>query len=178
MQLHISHQLSTITPISFWPQWMGTMQHWLTTATPLNLRRSFLKPEHWVQIFRKYVSASNIRPALPSYMICFISLLSSHSLWASPRASRGSAIHVFLVISNYWIRLSYHLKNYGDRGGCYQPRRITPQRSSLFFRWYESWIQELFYYSFKIIPSLNTSWKMLTSVDVKFISIVHVYREV
>ena len=34
-----------------------------------------------------------------SYMIYFISLLSSHPLWApSPRASRGSAIHVFLVI--------------------------------------------------------------------------------
>ena len=57
----------------------------------------------------------------------------------------------WILISNYSIRLSYHLKNYSDRGGCYRPRRITPPRSSLFFRWYESRIQELFYYSFKII---------------------------
>ena len=27
-----------------------------------------------------------------------------------------------LVIKNYCIRLSYHLKNYGDRGGCYPSR--------------------------------------------------------
>ena len=33
-------------------------------------------------------------------MIYFISLLSSHPFWAPPRASRGSAIHVFLV---YWV---------------------------------------------------------------------------
>ena len=46
----------------------------------------------------KYISASNIRSTLPSYMIYFIFLLSSHPLWAPPpRASRGSAIHVFLV---------------------------------------------------------------------------------
>ena len=32
--------------------------------------------------------------------------------------------------------------------------------------------------SFKIIPSLKTSLNMLTSVDVKFIWIVHFYREV
>ena len=32
---------------------------------------------------------------------------------------------ILLIISNFLIRLSYHLKNYGDRGGCYLPR---PQR--------------------------------------------------
>ena len=32
----------------------------------------------------------------------------------------------WILISNSWIRLSYHLKNYGDRGGCYRPRRKTP----------------------------------------------------
>ena len=36
-------------------------------------------------------------------MIYFISLLSSHPLWPPPRASRGSAIHVFLVIT-YFVR--------------------------------------------------------------------------
>ena len=34
-----------------------------------------------------------------------------------------------------------------------------------------------FYYSFQIIPSLKTSKNVLTSVDVKLISIVHLYRE-
>ena len=51
----------------------------------------------------KYISASNIRPALASYVIYFISLLSSHPLWVPslhPRASRGSAIHVFLASLN------------------------------------------------------------------------------
>ena len=32
----------------------------------------------------KYISASNIRPTLPSYMIYFITLLSFHPLWAPP----------------------------------------------------------------------------------------------
>ena len=120
MQLHISRQLSIITPFPFdhnytcrrvkWGEHrMGPMQQWLTTATHLNLRRSFLKPEHWVPIFKKYISASNIRPAHPSYMIYYISLLSFHPLWASPPppgASRGSAIHVFLVYDYLRIFMS------------------------------------------------------------------------
>ena len=36
----------------------------------------------------------------PAFMIYFISLLSYHPLWAPPWASRGSAIHVFLVVIN------------------------------------------------------------------------------
>ena len=32
-------------------------------------------------------------------------------------------------------------------------------------------------YSFKIIPSLKASLSLLTSVDVKVISIVHVFRD-
>ena len=62
---------------------MAPMQHWLTTSTPFKSQKILLKPEHWVQIFKKYISASNIRPALPSYMIYFIFLPSSHPLWAS-----------------------------------------------------------------------------------------------
>ena len=27
--------------------------------------------------------------------------------------------------NNYWIRLSYHINNYGDLGGCYPPRRTV-----------------------------------------------------
>ena len=48
-------------------------------------------------------------------------------------------IQQITIISNYWIRLSYDLKNYADLGGNYQLRRIT----------YESRIQYLFYYSFE-----------------------------
>ena len=62
---------------------MGPMQLWLTTVTPFKSQKILLKPEHWVQIFKKHISASNIRPALPSYMIYFISLPSSHPSWAS-----------------------------------------------------------------------------------------------
>ena len=51
----------------------------------------------------KYISASNIRPALASYMIYFISLLSSHPLWASPPSlarfcdTRISSMNICLV---------------------------------------------------------------------------------
>ena len=75
---------------------MGTIQHWLTTGTPFKSQKILFKTRALGSNL-KYISASNIRPALPSYMNYFISLLSSHLLWASPRASRGSAIHVFLV---------------------------------------------------------------------------------
>ena len=35
-------------------------------------------------------------------------------------------IQQITIISNYWIRLSYDLKNYADFGGNYPLRRITP----------------------------------------------------
>ena len=35
-------------------------------------------------------------------------------------------IQQITIISNYWIRLSYDLKNYADFGGNYRLRRITP----------------------------------------------------
>ena len=62
---------------------MGPMQHWLTTATPFKSQK-ILKARALGSSFKKYISASNIKPALPSYVIYFISLLSSHPLWASP----------------------------------------------------------------------------------------------
>ena len=68
---------------------LHSMQHSLTTATPCKSQKILFKARalgsnliHMQEI--EYISASNIRPALLSYMICFISLLSSHSLWASP----------------------------------------------------------------------------------------------
>ena len=30
------------------------------------------------------------------------------------------------ILRDYWIRLSYNLKNYTDRGGCYRQRGKTP----------------------------------------------------
>ena len=87
---------------------MGTMQHWLTTGTPFKSQKILFKARTLGSNL-KYISASNIRPALPSYMIYFISLLSSHPLWASPRASRGSAIHVFLVMYIFSLVLEKHL---------------------------------------------------------------------
>ena len=35
-------------------------------------------------------------------------------------------IQQITIISNYWIQLSYDLKNYADLGGNYRLRRITP----------------------------------------------------
>ena len=68
---------------------LHSMQHSLTTATPCKSQKILFKARalgsnliHMQEI--EYISASNIRAALLSYMICFISLLSSHSLWASP----------------------------------------------------------------------------------------------
>ena len=67
---------------------MGPMQHSLTTATPFKSQKILFKARalgsNLIHRRLKYISASNIRPALPSYMIYFISLLSSHHLWASP----------------------------------------------------------------------------------------------
>ena len=79
------------------------MQHSLTTATPFKSQKILLKPEYSTRFkFNpqeiKYILAPNIRSTLPSYMIYFISLQSSHPFMGSPQASRGSAIHVFLVI--------------------------------------------------------------------------------
>ena len=66
---------------------MGPMQHWLTTATPFKSQKILFKARalgsNLIHRRLKYISASNIRPALPSYMIYFISLPSSHPLWAS-----------------------------------------------------------------------------------------------
>ena len=110
MQLHISLQLFTITPISFYYNYTCRRVKWgehgtnATLATfprqqqsHLNPERSF-SPKNWVQIYSnqkeiKYISPSNIshirasvesRPPIPVI------------LWAW--ASRSSAIHVFLVI--------------------------------------------------------------------------------
>ena len=33
--------------------------------------------------------------------------------------------------NNYWIRLSYHINNYGDLGGCYPPRRTVSTDNTL-----------------------------------------------
>ena len=33
--------------------------------------------------------------------------------------------------NNYWIRLSYDLKNYADLGGCYQTKPIDIRSSSI-----------------------------------------------
>ena len=47
---------------------MGLMQHWLTTATPFKSQKILFKARALGSIL-KYISASNIWPALPSYMI-------------------------------------------------------------------------------------------------------------
>ena len=62
------------------------------------------------------------------------------------------------------LYLTYYLTNNEWGWVSYEelwrrPRRITPSEVSKIFIWYESWIQELFYYSFKIIPSLKTKLK-------------------
>ena len=80
---------------------MGPMQHSLTTATPFKSQKILFKARalgsNLIHRRLKYISASNIRPALPSYMIYFVSLLFPHPIRDPPRASRGSAIYVFLV---------------------------------------------------------------------------------
>ena len=35
------------------------------------------------------------------------------------------------VIWDYWIRLSYHMKNYGDLGGCYPPQPTASTDNTL-----------------------------------------------
>ena len=55
----------------------------------------------------------------------------------------------------------FYWKNYGDRGGCY-PRSPSDDAKAKF--------NKLFYYSFKKIPSLKTSYMYAyTSLYVKFI---------
>ena len=55
----------------------------------------------------------------------------------------------------------FYWKNYGDQGGCY-PRSPSDYAKAKF--------NKLFYYSFKKIPSLKTSYMYAyTSLYVKFI---------
>ena len=122
MQLHISLQLFTITPISFYYNYTCRRVKWgehgtnATLATfprqqqsHLNPERSF-SPKNWVQIYSnqkeiKYISPSNIshiRASVESRppQLHIPPILSRPPipviLWAW--ASRSSAIHVFLVI--------------------------------------------------------------------------------
>ena len=70
---------------------MGPTQHSLTTATPFISQRIIFKARALGSnlIDRRLSTSqlpilSNIRSTLPRNMIYFISLLSSHPLWASP----------------------------------------------------------------------------------------------
>ena len=83
---------------------MGPMQHCLTTATPFKSQKILFKARALgSDLIHGRLSTSQLPildPPSPCYVIYFISLLSSHPLWASPpppQASRGSAIHVSLV---------------------------------------------------------------------------------
>ena len=76
MQVHISHPYFLLTRRVKWGEHgMGPVQHRLKTATPFKSQKI---------LFKARALGSNIRPALPSYMIYFISLLSSHPSWAPP----------------------------------------------------------------------------------------------
>ena len=91
-------------------------QVWLCTTTSVNsliavvhyTRKSFLTTEHWFKFTpaKRRLTTSHLpvlepvlKRALPSYTICSNSLPlpTPGILWASPRALRGSAIHIFLV---------------------------------------------------------------------------------
>ena len=64
----------------------------------------------------------------------------------------------------------YLMKNYGDRGGCYM--RITPSEISIILHMMRQPNSMMFYYSFKIMPSLKTWLKhayLHRSIDVMFI---------
>ena len=80
----------------------------LTTPTPFKSQKIFFHKEHWVEIYSNqrainYVSPSNIRASVETRPPKLYNLLHFSPpsipdiLWASPRASRGSALHVFLV---------------------------------------------------------------------------------
>ncbi len=60
-----------------------------------------------------------------------------------------------LIISNYWMRLSYDMKNYmyADLGGCYLPQPSASVDNTLLDLHNSSSL--LFYYSFKIFPELQ-----------------------
>ena len=60
-----------------------------------------------------------------------------------------------MMISDYWIRLSYDLNNYGDRGGCYRPWWIAPSEICMSLDHTKAKSNNCFYYAFKIIPSLT-----------------------
>ena len=68
----------------------------------LNPIRSFLNPEHRVQIYSNQnlpiqtASIETYPPQLHNFFH-FPRPLTPDILWTSPRATRGSAIHVFLV---------------------------------------------------------------------------------
>ena len=66
----------------------------------------------------------------------------------------------------------YLMKNYGDLGGCYPPRPTASTDNTLLNLHNSSYdtkaeFNNFFYYSFKIIPSLEKK-NILTSIDVKF----------
>ena len=64
------------------------------------------------------------------------------------------------------------MKNYGDRGGCYRPRRITRSEISIILHMIRKPNSIIIFYSVKIIPSLKTWLKhayLHRSIDVKFI---------
>ena len=92
----------------------------LTTTTPYKSQKILSIKEHWVEIYSnqkaiKYISPSNIR-ALPSYPIYSNSLpLLSLTFYGPPpphRASRGSAIHVFLEIWDLKILIRKRLRGW------------------------------------------------------------------
>ena len=89
-----------------------TMKHYiypsLTTPTPFKSQKILSKTEHWAQIYfnqkeTKYISHSNIRASVETRppklhnLLQFSPASIPDILWTSPRASRVSAIHVFLV---------------------------------------------------------------------------------
>ena len=67
---------------------MGPMQYSLTTATPFKSQKILFKARalgsNLIHRRLKYISASNIRPALPSNMIYFVSLLFPHPIRDPP----------------------------------------------------------------------------------------------
>ena len=66
------------------------------------------------------------------------------------------------------------MKNYGDQGGCYRPRWITPSEicKILYILRKPNSLTALLF--IQIIPSFKTGSNMFTFIDVKFTSIVHV----
>ena len=72
----------------------------------------------WSSILRSPGSSKGWQPVLGS-----IGPLCSTNTALIKKKKRKKEKRIF---RDYWIRLSYNLKNYTDRGGCYRQRGKTP----------------------------------------------------